>query len=284
MSTTWIRVAYAAVLGAVIAITVGFGVATFITGPRPPQPLGLTFQQLSDQNATDQQQQRQAKQIDSFFSDALAYRQNYPEYQRNLFLALAAFGLLSAVIGVALPAVVNYLRLGFIIGGVLLLAAATYIAVQPVPYAFPPSNSLLALLAYGQPTVLDTAGRFLRFAVSFVGFLLLLFVGLWRLTDWVVLPRPVESTGAVPQPAFVTPAPASPPSPAAPMPRADDPLRWAPPEVRATYAPPMTPVPGAQEHAAEAGPAPFAADVVPAVPPEEGPRLAPNRADDEPKP
>jgi len=282
MSTTWIRIAYAAVLGVVIAITVGFGVATFITGPRPPQPLGLTFQQLSDQNATDQQQQRQAKQIDSFFSDALAYRQNYPEYQRNLFVALAAFGLLAAVIGVALPAVVNYLRLGFIIGGVLLLAAATYIAVQPVPYAFPPSNSLLALLAYGQPTVLDTAGRFLRFAVSFVGFLILLFVGLWRLTDWVVLPRPVESAGAVSRPASVPPAPASPPT--APASRADDPLRWAPPEARATYAPPLTPVAGAPERSAEPDAAPFAAGVAPAAPAQEEPQLAPNRADDEPKP
>lgn len=234
MSNTWIKVMYAAVLGAVLALTVGFGVATFIVQPRPPQPTGVTFQNLSDPNATADQSARQAKQIDSFFSDQMTQRQNYPDYQRNLFLTYAGIGMILAVIGVALPAVVNYLRLGFMAGGLLLIAAGAYIAVQPVPQGVQPASSLLALLSYGQPSVLDAAGRFLRFAVSIVGLLVLLFVGLWRLTDWSAAPRIVmaPAAGAVPAAPVETYAAPPSPQPAQPVPPVGEPLRWARPEDR----------------------------------------------------
>lgn len=242
MSTTWIKVAYAVVLGLAVAMTVGFGVATFITPPRTPQPVGISFTQLNDQTATDQttadaQTKHQESLIDGFYKDAQAQRGTYPEYQRNIFLTFAGIGLLIAVIGVALPAVVNYLRLGFLIGGGLLAAAAIYVAVQAVPNAIPPTSSVLTLLGLGQTTVLDTAGRFLRFAISVVGMLVLVFVGLWRLTDWVMTPR-VVMTPAGGVPASVAPI-AVPVASTAP-PAATD--RWSRPEERATslpsYAPP----------------------------------------------
>jgi len=183
MSTIWIKVAYGVLLGIVLALTAGFGVAVVSSGPRPPQPAGLTFAALSG-SSTDQDTTRQAKQIDAFFADAQTYREKYPDYQRNLFVAFAAIGMVIAVLGVALPAVVNYLRFGFLFGGLLLVIAGAYIALQPVPQAAPAAAGLLSVLSYGTPKVLDTAGRFLRFAVSLVGLLVLLFVGLWRLTDW----------------------------------------------------------------------------------------------------
>jgi hypothetical protein len=235
MSTTWIKVAYAALLGLVVAVTVGFGVASFITEPRLPQPLGITFTQLSDQNASAQDNSRQAKQIDGLLQDGQNYRANYPDYQRNIFLAFAGIGMIVAILGVALPAVVNYLRLGFVTGGVLLIAAGAYFAVQPVPNPIPPSGSVLTLLGIGQPTVLDAAGRFLRFAVSVVGLLVLLFVGLWRLTDWVMTPRMVA-------PAAVAPAaPAASVVPVAAPPVPSDPLRWARPEDQPPAPPSYTP-------------------------------------------
>ena len=271
MSSTWIKVAYAAVLGLVVAVTVGFGVATFITEPRLPQPLGVTFTALSDQNTSAQDNTRQAKQIDGMFQDGQNYRAAYPDYQRNIFLAFAGIGMLFAILGVALPAVVNYLRLGFVAGGVLLIAAGTYFAVQPVPNPIPPSSSVLTLLGIGQPTVLDAAGRFLRFAVSVVGLLILLFVGLWRLTDWVMTPRPAAPVTAVP----VAAAPVAPVAPVAPPPA--DSLRWARPEDQPSappsYTPPATP------HAEAATP-------VPVTTVEERPIALPvdaNRASDEPR-
>jgi hypothetical protein len=237
MSTTWIKVAYAVLLGVVVAMTVGFGVATFIVPPRTPQPVGISFTSLSDQNASDQQTSHQASLIDSFYKDAQTQRANYPEYQRNIFLTFAGIGLLIAVIGVALPAVVNYLRLGFILGGGMLAVAGIYIAVQPVPNAIPPTSSILTLLGLGQPTVLDTAGRFLRFAVSVVGLLVLIFVGLWRLTDWVMTPR-VVMTPAGGVPASVATISAPPATSTAPPAAAD---RWARPDERATMPPSYTP-------------------------------------------
>jgi hypothetical protein len=182
MNTNSIPVAYAVLLGVVVAVMVGFGVNVIASGPRPPQPVGITFTGLSG-TPTPQESDRQAKQIDSFYSDAQTYRQQYPTFQRNVFVWYAALGMLVAVIGVALPAVVNYLRFGLLIGGTLLLIAGTWVALQPVPQGAPAVSSLLGLLSTGTPRVLDTAGRFLRFALALVGLLALLFVGLWRLTD-----------------------------------------------------------------------------------------------------
>jgi hypothetical protein len=183
MNTSSIRVAYGALLGAVLAVAVGFGVNVFAAGPRPPQPAGITFTGLSG-TPTPQESDRQTKQIDSFYSAAQTYREQYPTFQRNVFIWYAALGLAVAVMGVALPAVVNYLRFGLLLGGTLLLVAGIWVALQPVPPGAPAASSLLGLLSAGTPRVLDTGGRFMRFALALVGLLALLFVGLWRLTDW----------------------------------------------------------------------------------------------------
>jgi len=106
MNTSSIRVAYGALLGAVLAVAVGFGVNVFAAGPRPPQPAGITFTGLSG-TPTPQESDRQTKQIDSFYSAAQTYREQYPTFQRNVFIWYAALGLAVAVMGVALPAVVR---------------------------------------------------------------------------------------------------------------------------------------------------------------------------------
>lgn len=251
MSTAWIRVGYGVVLGIVLAVTVGFGVNIFLSGPRAPQPVGFTFSQLA-QNSSDQENTRQAKQIDSFYADAQTFREKYPDFQRNLFVALAAAGMLIAVIGVALPSVVNYIRFGFLIGGIALVAFATWFALQPIPEGAP-AGGVAALLSAGVPKTLDTAGRFLRFAVAIVGLLVLLFVGLWRLTDWSgTSDRRAEAVA----PVRTSPAVAAPPSTAydPPVPPARGPLpdslKWARPEEQAEP-PPVSPA-----IAQEEGPSP----------------------------
>lgn len=252
MSTAWIRVSYGVILGMVLAITVGFGVNVFLTGPKPPQPVGFTFSQLTT-NSSDQENQRQAKQIDGFYNDAQTYREKYPDYQRNLFVALAAAGMLIAVIGVALPSVVNYIRFGFVLGGVALVAYATWLALQPLPDGAP-AGGVAALLSAGTPKTLDTAGRFLRFAVGIVGLLVLLFVGLWRLTDWSgagerrvepAVPARGSPAAAVPAPVYDPPAPAA----RASLP---DSLKWARPDEHAAEPEPVRPAAGPDEGAAPA--------------------------------
>src|SRR5581483_6760648 len=154
MSTTWVKVGYGILLGLVLALTAGFGAATFISEPRPPQPVGITFQQISS-NSSDTENQREAKQIDSYFNDVQSYRGKYPDYQRNIFLAFAIAGLVLGIVGVALPSIVNYLRLGFLVGGGILLAAGTWFVIQPVPLGTENPSGILTLLVVGTPNVLD---------------------------------------------------------------------------------------------------------------------------------
>ncbi len=180
MDTTWVKAVYAILLGVALALSVGFGVLTFETGPRPPQPPGLSFSALNG-STSDQDTARIGKQIDSFYSDLQAYRERYPNHQRNIFLWLAGAGMVLGVVGVALPRVVNHVRLGLLAGALLLILGGAWYAFQPVPQVV---QSTASILSAGTPKTLDAAGRFLRFAVSIVGLLLLLFVGLWRLTDW----------------------------------------------------------------------------------------------------
>ncbi|HZQ35821.1 MAG TPA: hypothetical protein VFD32_07810 [Dehalococcoidia bacterium] len=265
MSTTWVKVGYGILLGLVLALTAGFGAATFISEPRPPQPVGITFQQISS-NSSDTENQREAKQIDSYFNDVQSYRGKYPDYQRNIFLAFAIAGLVLGIVGVALPSIVNYLRLGFLVGGGILLAAGTWFVIQPVPLGTENPSGILTLLVVGTPNVLDTAARFLRFAVSLVGVLVLLFVGLWRLTEWSATPSAVPTTAA---PVAPPPAPASVAAvgasfAAAPVRPVEDSLKWARPEerggadVQTAEAPPTRTI----EHA-PAPPLPVAAEAAP---------------------
>src|SRR6185369_4424759 len=93
-----------------------------------------------------------------------------------------------------LPAVVNFLRWGFLLGAAFCLVWAGYVALHSVPNPAPVASSVLALLAANEPKQLDFAGRFLRFAISFVGMILLLFIGLWRLTEWPTTRRTVTTT------------------------------------------------------------------------------------------
>lgn len=266
MSTTWVKAGYGILLGLVLALTAGFGAATFISEPRPPQPVGVTFQQIST-NSSDTENQREAKQIDSYFNDVQTYRGKYPDYQRNIFLAFASAGLLFGIIGVALPAIVNYLRLGFLIGGGLLLVAGSWFVIQPVPLGTENPSGILTLLVVGTPNVLDTAARFLRFAVSLVGVLLLLFVGLWRLTEWSTTPaagRVVAAPVAAPPPAPASVA-AGDASLAPPRSPADS-LRWARPEERTAGAQPADAPPTRMIEHVPAPPEPVAAETAPPAP------------------
>jgi hypothetical protein len=254
MSVDWVKVVYGVVLGAVLALAVGFGTATFVSGPRPPQPPGLTFTMLSGQS-TDAETTRIAKQIDGFYDDANHFRELYPNYQRDIFLVFAGIGILLAVIGVALPSVVNYLRFGFLFGGLLLVASGAWFATQAVPQGTPTASNILSLLSFGTPKVLDTAGRFLRFAVSLVGVLLLLFVGLWRLTDWGA-PGAAKAAQApaFPNQAGTMPAAVVTPASVAPVPAAPDAMKWARPEERTAVSESSPPVYPAEAPVAPAVP------------------------------
>lgn len=208
MSSLWIRVAYAAVLALVVAFTLGFGVNMVYAGPKPPDTPAFTFAQLQSAGGNQQDADRLTKAVDSFYQAAYDYRRAYPDYQRNMFVALTALAIILAAIAVGLPALFNYLRLGLTAGAVLLLVYALFIAIGPRPNPAPPTTgSLYDLLAAGSPPGLDFAGRFLRFAISFIGLLVMLFVGLWRLTEWA--PRRRGSEAATPTFAPATPLGAS---------------------------------------------------------------------------
>lgn len=227
MSTTWIRVAYGVVLALVLFFTVQFGVAMALPGPTPPGDPGITFRQLTSDD-TDNSQNRLTASVDQYYADAKDYRDDYVNYQRNFFLAGAGLAVLLALIGVALPAAVNYMRWGLLLGAGLALAWAGYIASSPVPNPAPAANSILALVAAGEPEPLEFAGRFLRFAISFVSLILLLFIGLWRLTEW---PAPARKTAVT--------TPAARPAPAASPPAAEG-AAWAPPAAAPAPATPAT--------------------------------------------
>jgi hypothetical protein len=107
----------------------------------------------------------------------------------------------------------------------------------------------------GYPEPLNFAGRFARFAVSFIGFILALFVGLWRLTEWPsaqrrVVPRPATTPQAAMPAMPGTPTQAGPASPWAPPPShtpapamaatAPGVSPWAPP----SHTPPAPPLGG----------------------------------------
>lgn len=218
MSTVWIRVVYGAVLASLVALTVIFGIAMVSPGPKRPADPGITFRQLSQAGEDDGgSQNRLTQQIEQFYGDASRFREDYPRYQRNVFLAATGFGILVVLIGLALPVAVNYLRWGLVLGGLLLFIYAFTAATRPVPHVTPTGTSLLIYIGAGFPPQLDFASRFLQFAVAFIGLILTLFVGLWRLTEWPSGRRRVAAApataAAVPSPSAAqwAPAPASAP-------------------------------------------------------------------------
>lgn len=222
MSTTWIRVAYGVVLALILFFTVQFGIAMGIHVPDPPDDPGISFRQLTAGD-NDSGQNTLTAAIDNYYNESKDFRDEYVDYQRNNLLAGIAAAAILALIGVALPIAVNYLRWGFLLGAAALMLWALYVATVPVPNPAPPANSVLALVAASQPKTLDFAGRFLLFAVSFVGLIIVLFVGLWRLTEWpssrkVVVSGPTPAAAGPPS-AWAPSAPSSAPS-SAPMPAA----------------------------------------------------------------
>jgi len=230
MTITWIRVAYGVVLGLVLFLTAQTGVAMAFKGPKAPDDPGITFRQLTGGD-NDQSQNRLTASIDKFYADAKDYRDKYVDYQRNVFLAAAGIAALLAVIGLVLPAAVNYLRFGLLVGAAATFLWAMWFFAQTPPQPAPQAQGLLELLSAGTPKQLDFAGRFLRFALSFVGLIFLLFIGLWRLTEWPASTRratvATTTTTPAPAPAMATTA-AGAPSPAA--------ASWAPPPAGTTPA------------------------------------------------
>jgi hypothetical protein len=220
MSTVWIRVTFGAVVAMLVAFTVIFGITMVTPGPKPPSDPGITFSKLSSGDDSSARSQNQlTQQIDNFYGKASEFRDKFPGWQRNVFIAATGFGVLVVLIGLALPAAVNYLRWGLVLGGGMLLVYGFVISAQSPPRVAPEGSSLLALLGAGEPDQLDFAGRFARFAVSFIGLILALFLGLWRLTEWPSQRRPVAMAAQ--------PVPAPPPAVAS---------QWAPPS------PPPAPV------------------------------------------
>jgi len=195
MSTLWIRAVYALLLALVVALTVGFGVSTAVTGPRPPDTPQLTFRELQSGSDDQQSADQLISVVDRFYQDSYDFRRAYPDYQRNVLVILVLLGVVVGGVGLAVPESFNYLRLGLTLGAVLIVAYGTAVALGPTPNPAPTASpSITNLLAAGSPPGLDFAGRFLRFAVSFVALLVVLFLGLWRLTDWA--PR---AAGSVPK-------------------------------------------------------------------------------------
>jgi hypothetical protein len=250
MSTTWIRVAYGGVIAILFAFTVVFGIHMVTPGPKPPSDPGITFRQL--QQASDDGgsggQNRLTNQIDNLYGEATRFRNDYPSYQRNVFIAATAFGVLAVLLGLALPAVVNYLRWGLVLGGLLLFGYAFYFATRRVPTVVPEASSFLGLIGAGHAPQLSFASRFIEFAVSFIGLILALFLGLWRLTEWSPAPR---RTAAAPAP---TPVPIAPAVPAAAPTRPQTISQWAPPPP----APPAGPTAPAPAPGSEHGEGPMA--------------------------
>lgn len=194
MSNLWIRVTYSALLALVVVTTVGFGINTAFPGPRPPDTPSLTFRQLQDQSGNDQGADRLIGVVDRFYQDAYDFRSAYPAYQRNVLITAILLAVLVGAAGIALPSSFNYLRLGLTLGAILIVLYGVAAVLLPVPNPAPTSSSSVTnLLAAGSPPGLDFAGRFLRFAVSFVALLVFLFLGLWRLTEWV--PSSKAATG-----------------------------------------------------------------------------------------
>lgn len=219
MSTVWIRVAYGVAIALLTTFTVVFGIAMVAPGPKAPADPGITFRQLSgdDSSGGSRGQNQLQAQIEKFYGEASSFRSEYPTYQRNVFLAATGLGVLVVLIGLALPAAVNYLRWGFVLGGVLLFVYAFGMATRDIPRVTPSGNGALDLLGAGSPAQLSFASRFIQFAVAFIGLILALFLGLWRLTEWSAPQRRRTAASA----AATAPAAAVGPPPAA--------SQWAPP-------------------------------------------------------
>jgi hypothetical protein len=271
MTTTWIRATYGVVLAIVLLLTVSTGVAMALPGPEPPQDPGITFRQLTAGD-TEQSQNTLTAAVDRFYADAKDFRDDFVEYQRNTLLAGAGLAALLAVIGLVLPVAVNYLRFGLLLGAGLSLLWAAWVAWQPVPQPAPPASSILALVSAGEPQQLEFASRFLLFALSFVGLILLLFIGLWRLTEWPSATRRTTVTTTT-QP-VTAPVAAAPSAVAASPAPATAAAAWAPPPSAATppvetTTPAATTLPAATE----------SATVVSDSPRDEPPRSEPPRTE-----
>jgi hypothetical protein len=187
MSDLWIRVSYGALLAIVITFAVVFGASLVFAGPRPPDTPSLTFAQLQSVGDNQQDTDRVIGVVDRFYQDAYDYRRAYPAYQRNVLVVTVLLAIIIGAVGIALGPAFNYLRFGLVLSAVLLLIYSAGITLTPPPNPAPTSGSVTGLLAAGSPPALDFAGRFLRFASSFIALLVFLFLGLWRLTDWTAL-------------------------------------------------------------------------------------------------
>lgn len=239
MSTVWIRVTYAAVVAVLILFSTMFGIQMVSAGPTPPAIPDLSARQLFDSSNTDSTrgQNTLRQNTEKFYDEARAWRENSPGYARNVFLAATGVGILFVLIGLALPQVTNYLRLGFVLGGLLLFIYAFMTITRPAPDVPIQGDLPLSLLVAGFPKPLNFAARFAMFAVSFIGFILALFLGLWRLTEWSggARPRVVMAPAAAPVARNSVPVAAA----AAPVPAAAGGSQWAPPPPPAA-APPVT--------------------------------------------
>ncbi len=228
MRLTSVRLAFAALLAVFLAATAVLGAKTVSAGPQPPQAPTYNFTDINSAGGNAATGDRISGQIDAYLGQLQAFRKAVPVFQRNVFLAMAGIALILALLALTLPGALNYLRLGMLAAALLVLGYGLWRTLVPLPdYAPTGSINLLTLVAAGAPAPAGFASRFLRFALSFVGLLLLLLVGVLRLTDWTEFgaARAATTTGASAEGPSETPA--AEPTPGVPEPT------WAPRTVAA---------------------------------------------------
>lgn len=255
MSTSWIRVAYGVVLGLVLLCVSVFGVALAQPGPEPPEEPNLSFRRLTGEDEASQNQITAS--IDKYFDDSRDYRDDFVDYQRNAFLIAAGIAALVAVIGLLLPVSVNYLRWGLMLGAGFTFAWGLWLTTRDVPNPAPISSSVFALLGAGSPKQLEFADYFLQFAVSFVALIMLLFIGLWRLTEWGAPQRRPVVAGSTPAASLHTPSPTTPVA-----------AGWGPPPATPAASPAATSSPPSSTPAPAPGESPTIRTDPPAATPE----------------
>lgn len=174
MNTT-IRVVYAVAIGIFVTLTVGFGTVTFFGGPEAPDfprearsPLPVKPAEGAPQaNATPTPVEiRESEQARVDYDDAYEqYRDDRAVHRRRVLAGVVVLGGTLLVVGVAVAGLVDVLRVGLMLGGLLTV-------IWGLIYAASDAGSgtlfvaalgvLVVLAAFSQPGVRARFRRVLR--------------------------------------------------------------------------------------------------------------------------
>ncbi len=157
--TILIKLFYAVAISCLLILFVAFGVRTVYNAPQEPEypqsPIGVrvpspvTSGEVSAEVAKYEEEQRRYQEEYERYSDRRA------DYRRNVFVVVAALGIIAVASGLAIPGRLDAIRLGLVLGG---LGTILYGVVQA-----------------GED--LDEAGPALILVVAAIGLSLILFVG-----------------------------------------------------------------------------------------------------------